>query len=309
MTLPVGLQRLNRRHFTSGLFRLLTYIFLIGISYIFLFPFLYMLVTSVKSYRDLYDFTVTWVPRGIEWQNYAIAFKLLDFRQYFTNSMVLTSLCTLGHLLSGSLIAYGFARYTFPGRRVLFAILVLVIIVPPQTIIVPSYMVFSNFNWLRSYLPLIVPTYFGLGLKGGLFIFIFRQFFLNLPKDIENAAKIDGCSFLGTYFRIVLPMSKSSLLVVGILSAVWHWNDYYEPSIYAPGLESMLLPQKTYMLIDFVSNPPLDILATYITSEGNPINTATLMAGMMICLLPLILLFALLQRQFMEGIERTGLVE
>lgn len=309
MTVSYWKEKLGLKHWSNRMFRLLTYVFLIGIAYIFLFPFLYMLVTSVKSYQDLYDFTVTWVPHGIEWQNYAIALKLLDIRQYFTNSVVLTTLCTLGHLLSGSLIAYGFARYRFPGRQVLFAILVLVIIVPPQTVIVPSYMVFSNLGWLRSYLPMIVPSFFGLGLKGGLFIYIFRQFFLNLPKDIENAAKIDGCSYLGTYFRIVIPMSKSSFLVVGILSAVWHWNDYYEPSIYAPGLESMLLPQKTYMMIDFVANPPLDMLANFVNGEGNPVNTATLMAGMMICLLPLILVFSLLQKQFMEGIERTGLVE
>ena len=146
-------------------------------------------------------------------------------------------------------------------------------------------------------------------LKGGLFIYIFRQFYLNLPKDIENAAKIDGCNYLQTYLKIVLPMGKSSLLVALILSAVWHWNDYYEPSIYATGSSMILLPQKTYMLTELVSNPPFELISQFVTGEGNPINTATLMAGTVMCLAPLILLFSVLQTRFMEGIERTGLVE
>ena len=170
-------------------------------------------------------------------------------------------------------------------------------------------MFFSNINWERSYLPLIVPCFFGAGLKGGLFIYIFRQFYLNLPKDIENAAKIDGCNYLQTYLKIVLPMGKSSLLVALILSAVWHWNDYYEPSIYATGSSMILLPQKTYMLTELVSNPPFELISQFVTGEGNPINTATLMAGTVMCLAPLILLFSVLQTRFMEGIERTGLVE
>ena len=289
--------------------RLLIYAFLTGISYLLLFPFLYMVVTSVKNYSDLYDFTVKWVPHEFHWQNYAIAYNLLNYWNHFGNSLMLTTVCTLGHLLSASFIAYGFARYSFPGKKILFFILLLLIIIPPQVIIVPSYMLFSNINWERSYLPLIVPCFFGAGLKGGLFIYIFRQFYLNLPKDIENAAKIDGCNYLQTYLKIVLPMGKSSLLVALILSAVWHCNDYYEPSIYATGSSMILLPQKTYMLTELVSNPPFELISQFVTGEGNPINTATLMAGTVMCLAPLILLFSVLQTRFMEGIERTGLVE
>ena len=283
------------------------YAFLIGITYVFLFPFIYMLVTSFKSYFDIYDSTVVWVPRSIEWKNYLVAFKLLNFGKHFSNSAILTALCTLGHMLSCSFIAYGFARYKFIGKGFWFFILLLAIVIPPQTIIVPSYILYSNLGWLRSYLPLIVPCFFGLGLNGALFIYIFRQFFMGLPKDIENAAKIDGCNYLQTYFRIVIPMAKSSFLVVFILSLVWHWNDYYEPRIYATGEELMLLPQKTYQLIEYVNDPPLEMLTGLISGEGNPINSATLMAGMVICIFPVLIIFTFVQTQFMEGIERTGI--
>lgn len=289
--------------------KIFIYAFLIGISYIFMFPFLYMAITSVKNYSDLYDFTVMWVPRELHWENYAIAFKLLEFWKHFGNSILVTLLATLGHMLSCSFVAYGFARYKFPGKNILFFILLLLIIIPPQVIIIPSYMLYSNVGWERTFLPLIVPCFLGSGLKGGLFIYIFRQFYLNLPKDIENAAKIDGCNYLQTYFRIVVPMGSSVSLVSLILSVVWHWNDYYEPSIYATGKDMILLPQKTYMLTEFVSNPPLELISQFVTEEGNPINTATLMAGTVICLAPLLIMFAFLQTRFMEGIERTGLVE
>lgn len=294
----------------SGISRTALYLFLIGIAYIFLFPFLYMLVTSFKDATDLFDFSVTWLPRKLEWRNYAIAWELMEYPRYLLNSVLLTALGTVGQLFSCAFVAYGFARYTFKGRRFWFVVLLLSIVVPTQTIIVPSYIIFSNLGWLKSYLPMIVPSFLGLGLHGGLFIYIYRQFFMGLPRELENAAKIDGCSYMGTYWRIVLPISRSSMLVVGILAMVWRWNDYYEPSIYATARELALLPQKTYQMIEYVSNPPLEQLSQYITSaEGNPLNTAVLMAGMMMCLLPILVLFLFLQRGFMEGIERTGLVE
>lgn len=302
-------KRLGIKRYDALVGKIFIYAFLIGISYIFIFPFLYMAVTSVKNFSDLYDFTVMWVPHEFHWENYAIAFKLLDFWNHFLNSITVTFFATIGHILSCSFVAYGFARYKFPGKNILFFILLLLIIIPPQVIIIPSYMLYSNVGWERSFLPMIVPCFFGSGLKGGLFIYIFRQFYLNLPKDIENAAKIDGCNYLQTYFKIVIPMGSSVSLVTLILSVVWHWNDYYEPSIYATGKNMILLPQKTYMLTEYVTNPPLEMISQFITEEGNPINTATLMAGTVICLAPLLIMFAFLQTKFMEGIERTGLVE
>lgn len=295
---------------SSFISKLGLYLFLIGISYIFLFPFLYMAVTSFKDSVDLFDFAVTWIPRKLEWRNYAIAFNLIEYPKFLINSVIYTLVGTVAQMFACAYVAYGFARYNFIGKKFWFFILLLSIIIPTQTIVVPSYIIFSNLGWLNSYLPMLVLCFFGLGLKGGLFIYLYRQFYIGLPKELENAAKIDGCSYFGTFWRIVFPMSRSSILVVGILSMVWHWNDYYEPSVYATSEELSLLPRKTYQIIEYISDPPLEMLSSFIgTDQGNPINTAVLMAGMMLCLVPILLVYLGLQRGFIEGIERTGLVE
>ena len=292
--------------------RLLTYIILFDLAFVFLYPFLYMIITSIKTNQDLLDSTIQWVPRQIRWQNYTIAYHALNYPTAVVNSLVYTLGGTLGHLLACSFIAYGFARYRFPGKNVLFFFLLLMIIIPPQTLIIPYYLQYSNFGWLGSYLPVLVPTLFGFGLRGGLFIFIFRQFFQGIPKEMEDVARVDGCTFIGTYFRIVVPISKSVFLVCAILSIVWHWNDFYEPSIFAaaPG---MLPLSVSINGLGRIANSPAAIenLLGQIGAIDTEtvINNAVFMAATFITIAPLLVLFCFVQKQFMQGIERTGLVE
>jgi multiple sugar transport system permease protein len=215
---------------------------------------------------------------------------------------------TIGHLLACSFIGYGFARYTFPGKKVLFFMVIVALIVPIQTLIVPSYMMYSSLNFLNTYYPLILPTFFGFGLKGALFIFIFRQYYLGLPKELEDAAKIDGCGFLVTYWRIVLPVAESAFLVTIVLSIVWHWNDFYEPSIYATKTALGLLPTRLNSLVSLVNNPPDGLFESLgVIEDESTINNAVLMAGTFMVVLPVIVSFSFLQKKFMQGIERTGL--
>jgi multiple sugar transport system permease protein len=293
----------------NNIFRTVTLIFMINMAFVFLFPFIYMIVTSLKTSKDLYDFTVNWVPRSIEWKNYILAYRILQYPVYFKNSFILTVGVTAGHLITCSFIGYGFARYEFTGKKLLFSIAILSIIIPIQTIIVPQYMIFANLKWIDSYLPIIVPAFFGYGLKGGLFIFIFRQFYLGLPTALEDAAKIDGCNFLRTYWQIVLPISKSAFIVSLVLSVVWHWHDFFEPSIYINSSEKVILPTRLNSIITLVNNPPEEIFEGIVIVVENPINNGVLMAGTFLIILPVIITFAFLQRQFMQGIERTGLVE
>ncbi|HOJ12104.1 MAG TPA: carbohydrate ABC transporter permease, partial [Clostridiales bacterium] len=193
---------------------------------------------------------------------------------------------------------------------ILFSLVILSLIIPVQTIIVPQYIIFSNLKWLNTYLPMIVPTFFGYGLKGGLFIFIFRQFYLGLPTALEDAAKIDGCGFLRTYWNIVLPIAKSAFMVTVVLSIVWHWNDFYEPSIYINLPKLTMLPSRLNAIIAMVNTPPEEILAEVGHAEvESAINNAVLMAGTFLVTLPVLTSFAFLQKQFMQGIERTGIVE
>lgn len=292
--------------------RLVTYLILFNLAYVFLYPFLYMVVTSLKSNTDLYDPTVNWVPRTLHWANFSLVFAAIPFKTGLINSIITTSLGTLGHLASCSMIGYGMARYKFRGQNFLFFIMLLSIIIPTQAIIIPLYLTYSNLGWLNTFIPLIVPTFFGFGLRGGLFIFIFRQFFAGLPKELENAAKIDGCGFFRTFYRIVLPCAKSAFLVTGVLSLVWHWNDFYEPELYASRPSLVTLTNSLQSLVPYLESPAkLQQLMVSLnaTSSEVIINNAVFMAGTFMAILPILIIFMFLQRQFMQGIERTGLVE
>lgn len=290
---------------SSNLFKGFTYLFLIIISYVFIYPFLYMLITSIKSASDLFDISVNWVPTSIRWKNYLVAFNNLDYGSHLLNSLIITVLCTVGHVLSCSFIGYGFARYKFPLKSLWFIIVVFTIIIPPQVIILPLYLTYRNLGWLDTFAPLILPTAFGFGLRGGLFIFIYRQFFVGLPNDLENAAKIDGCGFFGAYARIAFPVARTTSLLVLVLSMVWHWNDYYEPVMYLGKSKFWPLPSMLPSIYEKYQSAAVDLMQNPETA----ITEGVVMAATFLVILPVLLVYCFLQKQFIQGIERTGLVE
>ena len=286
------------------------YILLIGIAFIFLYPFIFMIITSLKSNSDLIDPTIGWIPRYLRWENYAMAFKLMNFTKYIGNSVLITLVCTLGHLISCTFVGYGLARFKFKGRGLLFFLVILTIIIPIQTTITPSYIMFANIKWLNTFLPTFVPSFLGLGLKGGLFIFLARNFLLGLPKEMEEAARIDGCSFIGIFFRIVVPIVRPLLLVILVLSLVWHWNDYYEPSLYfKQDMQPLSTGIKELITLSKLTDEERERILGRPVTDDDIVNTATVMAGSFITLTPLIVMFMFLQKQFIQGVERTGLVE
>lgn len=302
----------NPRIFSKKLIRLLTYLILFDLAYIYIYPFLYMIVTSLKTNADLFDPTVNWIPRSIKLENFVMAFNALSFKQNAINSVLYTVFGTVGHVLSCSLIGYGFARYRFPGKTLLFAIVLTSIIIPVQTLIVPMYLFYANLHLLNSYIPVILPTFFGFGLRGALFIFIFRQFFMGLPKELEDAARIDGCGFIKTFFRIVLPISNAVLLVSTVLAIVWHWNDFYEPEFFAGRTDMLPLPVSIQSIIPLLESPArvIQLMADMKVPDAEKvINNAVFMAATVIVVLPILIVFIFLQKKFMQGIERTGLVE
>jgi multiple sugar transport system permease protein len=289
----------------SLVYRLMVYILLFGVAYVFIFPFLYMIVTSLKSPVDLADFTINWVPSTLHWTNYKLAAEVLDYPIHFRNSILITAFSVFGHIVSCSFIGYGFARYQFPGKKILFGLVILSIIVPIQTLIVPMYIMYSNLEWVDSFLPLILPTFFGFGLRGGLYIFIFRQFFLGLPRELEEAAKIDGCNFFRIFWNIVLPISRPAILVSAVLGMVWHWNDYFEPSIYLHSQNMLPLPSvlpSLYEMFEMIENE------AELLEEILQFNDAVIMASTFLVVLPVLIIYSVLQRYFVQGVERTGLV-
>lgn len=284
------------------------YLTLSGLAFVFAFPFIYMIITSLMTNSDLVNAAVNWIPTRLMFENYIIAFELLNFWRFFQNSLIVTLIPTIGHVFVGAFIGYGFARFEFPGKKILFGIVILSMVVPVQTIIVPLFLTYSRLDWINTYRPLIVPAFFGYGVKGGMFIFLYRQFFIGLPKDLENAAKIDGCGFLRTYFYIVFPLAKAAILVVTVLSVVWRWNEFYQVSIFA-GLPALgVLPAQINVLASMTGPDAQEIFDILLLEIGEDVlNDATIMAGVAMIIAPILIFFTIAQSQFMKGIERTGI--
>ena len=295
----------SRNFRIQKLVSLCMYVLLLDIAFIFLYPFLYMVITSFKSLADLNDVSVRWLLNEFCFDNYQAANKILNYFPRLFNTVIGVSLCTLGHMLACSFIGYGFARYKFRGQKFFFALLILSMIVPMQTIIVPIYILYSKIGIIPGQLPLILPSFLGYGLKGTLFIFIFRQFFLSLPPSLEEAAAIDGCGPIKAFFKIALPTARSSVLVCAVLSVVWHWNDFFEPTLYIQKQSNYYLSLMLPTLYNLVNQ------ASTQTAQGDSAKlvytAATMMAAIVMIILPLFLAYMVVQRKFMQGIETSGI--
>lgn len=287
--------------------RIMLYLVLLGASFIFLYPFLYMLVNSLKTNEDLYNALVVWIPRSLNFKNYSMAATIIGYWSKLGNSIFVTVLATLGQIISCSMAGYGMARFRFPGRHILLLVVVLAMLVPTQTIIVPQYLLYGNMGWLNTYLPLIVPAFFGYGLKGALYIYIFRQFYLGFPRELEEAARIDGCGFIQIFLRIVFPVMKSSYLVVLVFALVFHWSNYFEPTMYISKAEMSMVAGGLKNLAYTLTMPPDVLENSFGINDENVLNAAVLMAACVLVVLPILLVFIVLQRWFIQSIVRTGL--
>ncbi|MHB1453422.1 MAG: carbohydrate ABC transporter permease [Saccharofermentanales bacterium] len=304
----IGNKLRSRHWWVSKGFSFAAFILLCDLTFIFLYPFLHILVTSVKSPADINNLLIRWIPGEIYLQNYRYAFQSLMYFKTSMNSVWVTSLSTFGHLIGCSFTAYGLSRYKFRINKLAFIIVIMTIIVPIQTIITPIYLIFSKIGFVGNplYLGLILPTYFGFGLKGGLFIFIFYSYFQTLPKALEEAAMIDGAGPLKTFFKIIVPTSSSAYLISTVLSVVWHWNDFFEPSLYITESVRFLLPQMLpalYSLVDSAANPK----SIEQMELKNIYTGGVLMAGTSMAVLPVMIFYIFVQKKFIAGIERSGL--
>lgn len=297
--------------------RIIHYFFLIVLGFVFLYPFLYMVAKSVMSYSDITDPTIKWFAKNPTVENYILAFNMLDALRSGFNSLTAAVIATLGHLLSCSLIGYGLSRFEFRGKGIIFFGVILSIVIPAQNLIIPRYIIFSNveqalgggINLLDSYIPFLLPTFFGFGLFGGLYIFLFRQYFYRFPKTVEEAAAVDGAGPMRTFFSIVLPSAGSTVIVCLVLSIVWHWNDYYEPNIYLTSPTKWLLPQVLPDLYNRIQSIAQVAGETVGSESLTKYHDGVVMAATAITTLPLLVMYAFLQRKFMAGVERSGLVE
>jgi multiple sugar transport system permease protein len=285
------------------LFKLIMYAILTAVAIMYLQPLIYMISTSLKTNADLSDPTVNFIPSVLHWENYEVALRGLKYLESLWQTALVTTGSAVLQVLSCALTGYAFARLTFPGKNVLFFIVLLTFMIPQGTMSIPIYVVYSNLQLLDSAWPFLLPEALGQGLRGGLFILIFRQFFATLPKELEESAKIDGSGAFRTYVKIMLPLSRPAMLVVFLFSFVWHWNDLIGPTTFLRSGESLRM--MAYQLKIMPQN--------LTSSAGNymlyfDLIETQIMAGAFLVILPLLVLYAIAQRQFVQGIERTGVV-
>ena len=294
---------------------------IIGLCYLFLFPLFYLIIRAFQDPVSSMDPMVVWIPKKLSLENMRYAVEMLHYGDSFLLSLSITLCSTAATLISCSLVGYGFARFQFFSRRLGFALVILTIIVPPQTILVSSYLNYTYFDLfgllrllspltgtasidlIKGPLPFVLPALFGCGLRSGLFIFIFRQFFMGQPKELEEAARIDGCGALRTFLRIMAPLAVPAFITVFLFSIVWHWNDFYSSSIYYSMAESRPLTVMLNTMIESlqsqisggVSHTPAEVLGA-------------LAAGCLSLILPLLIIYAFTQKYFTESVERAGIV-
>jgi multiple sugar transport system permease protein len=286
------------------------YLVLLSLSFVFLYPLLFMISKSLMRSQDAADATVHWIPKGFSLQNYVIAFQEIHYWQGFTNSVIISLGSAILQIVSCSLIGYGFARYRFPGHAFWLALVLFTFLVPPQTIVVPLYIFFSDLNWINTYFPFIFPALFGHGLKGALFVLIFIQFYRRLPHVFEEAARIDGAGAFRTYWRIMFPLAKPAMLVVFLFSVVWHWNDLFEPSTYL-FLPKYLNLAQNMAVFNGEANMQVNQMSQMVSATAAigmaPTLLNQIMAAVLLTILPILLLYLFVQKHFVESVERSGI--
>ncbi|GHH97802.1 carbohydrate ABC transporter permease [Neobacillus kokaensis] len=285
------------------LFKAFLYTIFIATSYIYLNPILKMLVNMVMTTKDLVDPTITWIPSKLYFGHLETAWEMLDYSKSFLISMTVALCAAVFHCISTGLAGYALARLNFPFKKVVFGLLLLAFIIPPQVIVLPTIVAFRSLGLDNSIFTLIIPSMFGFGVKGALFVIIFRQFFLTQPKELEEAAKIDGATAITFYLKVMLPLAKPAILVVFLFSFVWTWNDTYLPQMFLADSKNLPLASELLQMDRVITSY---VESQKITSfEGGAIK----MAASFLAILPPLLIFMFFQRHFVEGVERTGLVE
>ncbi len=282
--LAVKKKRLKGLKDLSPIARVVIHILLIGGAIWMIGPFIWMILTSLKTFGESTQVPLVIFPNKLQWVNYINIVKEIPFLNFYQNTIVSTLFITLAQLLFCSMAAYAFARIKFPGRDFLFILSLSVLMVPRQVFLIPQYLIIARLGWLNSLKALITPAMFS-----AFGMFLLRQFFKTLPKELEESAKLDGCNQFQIYWRIMLPLTKPGLIALMIFTIRWSWN-------------SLMWP-----LIVNTSPDKLTLAAGLASLQGQyGTNYPVLMAGSLLAILPIIIMFIILQQQFIEGIALTG---
>ncbi|MFW6308520.1 MAG: carbohydrate ABC transporter permease [bacterium] len=299
----INLARIKRFFYST-----LRALIIMGVSYIILFPLISQMSSSFMSRTDIWDQTVSMIPRNPTLTNYRLAWEYMEYPAAFLNSLLFTSTVSIFQLFSCTLVGYGFARFEFTGKRIWFGLVIFSLVIPPQMLMTPLYLNFRFFtlggiipgeglNLLETSWTFILPAMLAVGFKNGLFIYIMRQFFKGMPGSLEEAAYVDGAGPFYTFFKIMLPGAIPGLVVVFLFSFVWQWNEYQ--------LTSAFMGSRTLLPIMLEDLVPKVLGNQYMHApEEASLITNT---GSILLLAPLVILYTFLQRYFIESVERTGI--
>ena len=249
-------------------------------------PFFWMISTSLKKPGTEFTFPIEWIPVPPRFGNYWTAWSILPFNQWLVNTVRITGLSIIGHIVSCAIVGFGFARIRFPGRDAIFLLVLATMMLPYPSIIVPLFILFKQLGWINTILPLVVPTFFA---TSAFFIFLLRQFFMTLPLELDDAARVDGCSTFGIFYRICVPLIKPALGIILVFSFMNHWNDFLGPLIFLSDLDKYTLA-----------------LGLRFFQGQHRVEWALLMAASLVVLSPCIVLFFIAQKNYIQGIVITG---
>lgn len=257
---------------------------------IMIYPLLWMISSSLKESSSIFIDAHSLIPKELHFSNYMEGWKGfagISFSTFFKNSFIITFIATFGSVVSSTIIAYGFSRIRFAGKNIWFVCMMLTLMLPGETVMIPQYIMFNKFGWIDTYLPLILPTFFGVPF----FVFLIMQFIRTIPKELDDAAKIDGCSNFGVFWRIIVPLVVPALMTCAIFSFYWRWEDFMSPLIY------LSTPEKY----------PVSLALKLFSDPDAITNWGAMFAMSTLSLVPIFIIFFIFQRYIIDGISTSGL--
>lgn len=294
----------------KGSWAVLRAVLLLGMGYVILYPILVKMSLALRGREDLYDKSIIWFPKHPTFEHFFYVAEKIQYWEALANTLTLSAMTAILQTASCALVGYAFARLPYPGRGWMFSLVILTLIVPPQTVMIPTYIHYRYFdifgifefiggqplNLLDTKWPFILQSLTANGLKNGLYVYIFRQFFRSLPNELEEAAVVDGCGVFQTFWRVMLPNAIPALITVIIFSFVWQYNDTFYVSMYLTDTKVLSLQLSSLAEILRGNNPEPALTSVRVN------------AGIVLVLLPIIIFYLILQRHFVEGVERSGIV-
>lgn len=287
----------------NGLLKnIIMYALLVSIGFVFLYPFLYMLVNSFMSPEDLMNPAISWIPTKLYFENYARAFETLEFAKSFWNSLYISLIAALLQTAVAAVTGYGLARFNVKLKGIILILILATFVFPVETLLIPRYVMFNSYHLLDTPFPLWLSAMTGQGLKSAVFILVFQQSFAGYPVSLDEAAELDGAGKYKVFFKIAIPIAKPAIVLSMLFSFVWYWNETRQGSLYF-GEVIKTLPMKLGSFAASYANTFGSSGADAATS----INEAITLAGTMLSCLPILILFIVLQKQFVESIEKSGI--